>query len=64
MPPYLIRSHHTHHFDVPPFRIQAYKLSYFPSSIALWNTLPTDTALEPNLESFKDRLEHHFKIAT
>ena len=62
-PPYPIRSHHIHHFNVPMAKIQAYKLSFFPSTIQLWNALPSDTALSPDLESFKDRLEQHFAIA-
>jgi len=35
------------------YRIQAYKLPCFPSSIEVWNALPTDTALAFDLESSK-----------
>jgi len=58
-----MRSHHIHHFNVPLARVQAYKLSFFPSTIELWNALPSDIALSPGLESFKDRLEQYFAIA-
>ena len=56
-PPYPIRSHHTHHFDVPSARIESYKHSFFPSSIALWNSLLADIALSSNIDSFKAKLE-------
>jgi len=39
------------------------KCEHLVIAIILWNALPSDIALSPGLESFKDRLEQHFAIA-
>jgi len=38
--------------------VDAYKFSFFPSTIRLWNDLPEDTLNCDNVDSFKDSL--HF----
>ena len=40
----------------PHTRIQAYKHSFFPSAIKIWNTLPQDLTSRPSLESFRAAL--------
>ena len=49
------RGHETR-FLQPFTRVQAYKQSFFPSSIRIWNTLPSDVMGKPSLESFRDAL--------
>ena len=46
------RGHGTR-FLQPHTRIQAYKHSFFPSAITIWNTLPQDLTSRPSLESFR-----------
>ena len=46
------RGHETR-FLQPHTRIQAYKYSFFPSAIKIWNTLPQDLTSRPSLESFQ-----------
>ena len=36
--------------------VDAYKYSFFPSMIRLWNTLPEDIIICKNVDTFKDLL--------
>ena len=36
--------------------VDAYKYSFFPSMIQLWNTLPEDIIICKNVDTFKDLL--------
>lgn len=62
-PPYLYSistsSHrgHQYRFRQQHCRIQAYQHSFFPSSVRLWNSLPSSVVSARSLEIFKDRLK-------
>ena len=47
---------HDLRFCQPHTRVEAYKYSYFPSAIRLWNTLPKDLISQPSIDSFKSYL--------
>ena len=49
------RGHHSRYI-VPHFRISAYKFSFFPATIRIWNDLPVHTIMSPSIESFRTRL--------
>ena len=40
-------------FHQPHTRVMAYKHSFFPSAIRIWNSLPQDLTEKPSLESFR-----------
>ena len=44
---------HNARFLQPHTRVRAYKHSFFPSTIRIWNTLPEELTQKPSLESFK-----------
>ena len=44
---------HNARFLQPNTRVRAYKHSFFPSTIRIWNTLPEELTQKPSLESFK-----------
>ena len=46
------RGHGTR-FLVPYCSVNAYKSSFFPSTIRLWNSLPVSTVTAPSLDAFK-----------
>ena len=47
---------HDIRFRQPHTRVQAYKYSYFPSAIRIWNSLPQDLINKPSIDSFKSCL--------
>jgi len=47
---------HSIKFLVPSARVDAYRFSFFPVTVTLWNSLPTDVVLAPSVESFKNRV--------
>lgn len=50
---------HSVRFLVPYCRIDAYRCSFFPSGIRLWNQLPESIVTAPTLETFKGGLAGH-----
>jgi hypothetical protein len=60
--PYLIKSNssqvrgHNMRYLVPHSRILLHKASYFPSTIRLWNALPSNVVAATTIEGFKSRL--------
>ena len=40
----------------PPTKIDAYKYSFFPSAIRIWNSLPSDIVKAETLDLFKSGL--------
>jgi hypothetical protein len=48
--------HNTDKFFVIPSRISVYRHSFFPSTIPLWNSLPTAVINSPSIEALRDRL--------
>lgn len=46
-------------FRVPYARTLAYKNSFFPGGIRIWNTLPSDVTSAESLDIFKKRLSGH-----
>ena len=49
------RGHNTK-FLVPPVRVDAYRFSFFPATVTLWNNLPTAVVLSPSVDSFKNHV--------
>ena len=47
---------HSWRYMVPPSRLQLHKGSFFPSTIRLWNSLPSNTVAAANIETFRSRL--------
>ena len=47
---------HSAKYFVPSVRVLAFKYSYFPSTITLWNNLPPGTVLAPSVNCLRDRL--------
>ena len=47
-------------FLKPQTIVNAYKYSFFPATISLWNTLPSDVACSPSIEVFKAGIQQHF----
>ena len=47
---------HDLRFLQPHNRVQAYKHSFFPSAIRIWNSLPSDVINKPTLNGFRDGL--------
>jgi len=45
---------HSIKFLVPPVRVDAYRFSFFPATVTLWNNLPTAMVLSPSVDSFKN----------
>ena len=41
---------------LPPGSIDAFKYSFFPAAIRVWNSLPADVVLCPSIVTFKSRL--------
>ena len=63
LPSYIThRTRHTRGSDLkfiqPDTTIDAYKYSFFPTSIRLWNNLPRDIISCNNLDSFKEHLNN------
>ena len=44
---------HNARFHQPYTRVLAYKHSFFPSTIRIWNSLPENLTQKPSLESFR-----------
>ena len=47
---------HAAKYFVPSVRVLAFKFSYFPSAITLWNSLPPGTVLAPSVNCVRDQL--------
>ena len=47
---------HNRKFVVPQSRINAYRHSFFPSTIMLWNSLPTSVVMSSSLATFQTNL--------
>ena len=45
---------HNYKLTVPPLRIDAYKFSFFPSTITLWNKLLVSTVNAATIDTFTD----------
>ena len=43
-------------FTIPPGRLSLYQSSFFPSTIRLWNNLPTDLRNSPCQQMFKNEI--------
>ena len=48
-----------HHYTHIQCNCDAYRFSYFPSSIRMWNNLPAEIALSSNLNDFIIKLDQH-----
>lgn len=48
---------HSTRFLQPHTRVQAYKQSFIPSGVRIWNALPTELIEKPSLESFRNDLK-------
>ena len=55
------RGHNTH-FIQPYTRIDAYKFSFFPSAVKIWNHLPEEITNSQHLCHFKQRLHAYTKL--
>ena len=54
-------SHYTRsHFIQPYTRVDAYKNSFLPSTIKLWNTLPYEIVNQESVNSFQNKLLTHY----
>ena len=49
---------HSHRFLQPHSRIDAYLHSYYPSTIKLWNNLPSSAVKSPTINSFKQCINY------
>ena len=47
-------------FILPPMNIDAYKFSFYPIVIGLWNNLPPEIANSPTSDNFKKSLLLYF----
>ena len=47
---------HSTKFLVLPVRVDAYRFSFFPATVTLWNNLPTAVVLPPSVDSFKNHV--------
>jgi len=61
LPEYITYSHgitrgHDYKLTIPPTRIDAYKYSYFPATIPLWNKLSNETVNAPTFQAFTNLL--------
>ena len=52
----MTRQSHERNFLVPYARIDAYKYSFFPNTISLWNKLPETIKEIQSLDTFKSRI--------
>ena len=43
-------------FILPPINIDAYKFSFYPNVISLWNNLPPEIANSPTSDDFKNSI--------
>jgi len=48
------------HFQCLQCTCDSYRFSFFPSSIRLWNCLPTDIAFANTFNEFTEKLKQHF----
>ena len=53
------RPGHPHQFQVPFCSTEAYRQSFFPKCIRLWNALPVSIAYQSSLPLFKTALSSH-----
>ena len=54
-------SHYTRsHFIQPYTRADAYKHSFLPSTIKLWNTLPCEIVNQESVNNFQNKLLTHY----
>lgn len=56
------RKSHMLTYNLFPTRIDAFKHSFFPRTIPIWNSLPADVATSHSLASFKERLSNHLFV--
>ena len=49
-------------FTIPPGRLSLYQSSFFPSTIRLWNNLPTDLRNSPCQQMFKNEIRKVYDI--
>ena len=61
LPEYITYSHgitrgHDYKLTIPPTRIDAYKHSYFPATISLWNKLSNETVNASTFQAFTNLL--------
>ena len=47
---------HSTKFFVPTVRVDAYRFSFFPATVTLWNNLPSDVVLSPSVNCFRTRV--------
>ena len=50
------RPRYHHAFQVPYCSTDAYKFSFFPSTVVQWNNLPASIAMAPSFDQFKGEL--------
>ena len=48
---------HANRFLVPFASVNAYRFSFFPSGIRIWNSLPEAAIMAPSLDVFKTRMD-------
>ena len=56
-----MRNRHSEHFSVIPTRTDVYKFSFFPSTIPIWNTLPSSTVKLPSTKTFSKKVIYHLQ---
>ena len=53
-----------HEIKPPRCRLELYKKSFFPNSIAIWNNLPNSIKNSENIATFKKDTKTHLNIGT
>ncbi|XP_072051809.1 uncharacterized protein [Amphiura filiformis] len=59
MQPSATRSFHPSKYQIIPVRVQVYQYSFFPRTVAWWNTLPDNILTSPSPEVFKGAVASH-----
>ena len=59
VPSYAATRGHSQKFVVPPARTNLLKGTFFPDTIRLWNSLPSEVVDSPTIDIFKNRISIH-----
>ena len=51
------RKRHSEHYTVISTRTDTYKHSFYPSTIPIWNQLPSTVVTSPSTESFSKKIQ-------
>jgi len=47
---------HSNRFCIPVVSVDAFRHSFFPATIQIWNNLPSGVIMSPSIEVFKSRM--------